>query len=342
MARLSERVLITGSSGLTGRLLLERLQEEGVAVFGMRRSPKQDWEVRGDLNDPESLHEAVRRIQPSHVLHLGGITFPAHSDQTEIYQTNVTGTAALLTALKDLSAPAAVILASSATIYAPPVDDRPISESAPLLPNSHYAVSKLTIEHMARLFSPHLPILVTRPFNYTGAGQPSRFLIPKIVDHFARGERTIELGQPRPLSRFFRCPHGRGGLYAPPENASGRRYGQPLFGPQSTSVVARHRHGRDRRLRDRGEDQSNLRAAGRAPGDRRFNSTYGRTGRPPTFAAHHRHAAVDVREPGPGRVGALIGASMAGKPRSATLRPKSPFVSSARAMTSARRQGRGR
>jgi len=47
---------------------------------------------------------------------------------------------------------------------------------------------------LALNFSDRLPIVIARPFTYTGPGQKNQFVIPKIVEHFAKRLPYIELG----------------------------------------------------------------------------------------------------------------------------------------------------
>jgi GDP-6-deoxy-D-talose 4-dehydrogenase len=149
-----------------------------------------------DLCDAAAVKQVVRHIAPQLVIHLAAVSFVAHSDIDAIYRTNIVGTRNLLAALADLpDSPQSVILASSASVYGrPDHGGLGVGEHTPPHPLSDYAVSKLAMEHMARHWSDRLPLLFTRPFNYTGVGQKESFLIPKIVSHFQRGERVIELG----------------------------------------------------------------------------------------------------------------------------------------------------
>jgi nucleoside-diphosphate-sugar epimerase len=125
-------------------------------------------------------------------VHLAGIAFVAHGDVDSIYHTNVVGTRNLLAALTHCS-PAAVLLSGSANVYGN-ANVEPITESTAVAPANDYAVSKLAMEYMARLWFDKLPIILTRPFNYTGMGQSLDFLLPKIVHHFQHRASIIELG----------------------------------------------------------------------------------------------------------------------------------------------------
>ena len=189
--------LITGLHGFTGRYLAEELRGAGYSIVGIGQE-KSDYAqspyFQCDLSDRQRMLDTVHSIAPDVVVHLAGIAFAAHGSADEIYRTNIVGTRNLLEALASCPRPPrSILLASSANIYGNATVS-PIDETAPPAPTNDYAVSKLAMEYMARLWFDKLPITMVRPFNYTGVGQSPLFLLPKIVDHFRRRAPVIELG----------------------------------------------------------------------------------------------------------------------------------------------------
>lgn len=190
------RALLTGFHGFTGRYVAQELTAAGYQVVGLAHAgdPPETGVLRANLLDYDAVRRVVAEVRPSAVVHLAAISFVAHGDVDEIYRTNVVGTRNLLAALFDAGVrPRSVVLASSANVYGN-AEVEPITEDTPPAPANDYAVSKLAMEYMARLWMDRLPITLVRPFNYTGVGQSEKFLIPKIVAHFRRGDRVIELG----------------------------------------------------------------------------------------------------------------------------------------------------
>jgi nucleoside-diphosphate-sugar epimerase len=178
------KILLTGAAGFTGLFFRSAAEAAGNQVVALQ----------ADLTDKAAVAAEVLQAAPDAVVHLAAISFVGHSDDTAFYGVNVVGTLNLLAGLAALPVkPTKVLLASSANVYGN-CDASPINEDQPPAPVNHYAMSKLAMEHMARTYADRLPLVITRPFNYTGPGQDVNFVIPKLVEHFAQRAPSIALG----------------------------------------------------------------------------------------------------------------------------------------------------
>ncbi|HKT63206.1 MAG TPA: NAD-dependent epimerase/dehydratase family protein [Burkholderia sp.] len=197
------RAFVTGLTGFTGRYMAQRLEAAGYDVWGTvapGAARPDDPAFTNctllpvDLLDANAMRAAVADARPDAVVHLAARAHVAQDEPSQTYAVNIVGTRNLLAALAGLDRrPSAVLLASSANVYGNSTAGV-LDETVLPAPANDYAVSKLAMEYAAKLWADRLPIVIARPFNYTGVGQDDAYLLPKLVSHYARNAPRISLG----------------------------------------------------------------------------------------------------------------------------------------------------
>ena len=190
-----KKTLITGIRSFTGQYLLRELRKHGYIVYGtIYEDLCLDHERTADITKVNDLKRVLTELQPDYIVHLAGISFVPMVDESKIYQVNLLGTLNLIQAIKKTElCPKKILIPSTANVYGNPTQN-PVDETAPTLPINHYGNSKLAMENALKLYFEDYPILITRPFNYSGTGQAENFLIPKIVNHYRVRAKEIQLG----------------------------------------------------------------------------------------------------------------------------------------------------
>ena len=181
---MGKTILLTGADGFTGLHFTQQAICLGHQVHALQ----------SDLTSVDSIARELSSKHFDYVVHLAAISAVTHSDELAFYQVNLFGTLNLLKVLSTQTpTPTKIIIASSANIYGNAAVS-PITELATPAPVNHYAMSKLAMEHMTTQYREQLPLVIVRPFNYTGVGHDDRFVVPKLVNHFRRREESVELG----------------------------------------------------------------------------------------------------------------------------------------------------
>jgi nucleoside-diphosphate-sugar epimerase len=182
-----KKVLITAINSFTGKHLKKYLENNNYEVVGTTLASC-------DITYKKDIINILNEYKPNYIIHLAAISFVAHENNEDFYNINTIGTINLLDAIIELNLKIEkIILVSSATVYGNQ-NKEILDESLCPKPTNHYGASKYSMECLARNYFDKLPIIITRPFNYTGIGQAEHFLIPKIISHYKEKKETIELG----------------------------------------------------------------------------------------------------------------------------------------------------
>lgn len=161
----SERpaVIVTGSSGLLGRPVCQRLAEAGYQVFGFDRvglpEPPKDTEhvrdIECDVSDSASVRAAMRKVHPltggklASVVHMAAY-YDFSGEDSDLYKkVTINGTDRLLNELEDFEIEQ-FVFTSTMLVHAPTEVGQYIAEDNPIEAKWPYPQSKIDTERLIR------------------------------------------------------------------------------------------------------------------------------------------------------------------------------------------------
>ena len=202
------RVLITGAGGFVGRHLIAALAalpdapEIVAGTYGEEAPSLLDARaVSLDVTDAERTFAVIQAEQPTHVMHLAGISVisQANRDVRKTWEVNAQGTLNVALAIKDGAPACRLIFCSSAQVYGGSFrSGKPLAEDAPLDPENFYAASKAAADILVgQMAKAGLRAVRLRPFNHTGPGQPPTLAVASFASQIA----AIERGEQKPVMK---------------------------------------------------------------------------------------------------------------------------------------------
>lgn len=212
----NKTALILGVTGQDGAHLAAHLIRQGYTVFGgfRRGSSTKIWRleyldilkyvklVNINIDEPYHLIETFQEIKPDFIFHVAGESFVADSFTHPLttLETNTIGTLNILEAVRLSAKDTRIFFASSSEVYGDAKDGVLLDEKSEFLPSNPYAISKMTAQHLVRMYRERYSIFATTGilFNHEGPLRTGSFVTRKITYNLARlalkGGEAIELG----------------------------------------------------------------------------------------------------------------------------------------------------
>lgn len=182
------KIAITGATGFLGRYLVAGLAAQGHTLRCWHRptsdrsgfetiADRVEWLVGelGDDNAGKQLTMGCDAVVHAALDHPGGGFRGGEGDIVSFVERNVVGTIKLIEAARAAGAGRFVFI-STCAVHEKILDDRPLDETHPLWPASHYGAHKAAIEKFVHSYGHGLgyPICALRPTGIYGLAHPVR------------------------------------------------------------------------------------------------------------------------------------------------------------------------
>ena len=206
---MSDTILVTGGAGFIGsNFVLQRMREDPTGIVNLDNltyagnqqnlssiadSPRYEF-VRGDIGDRALVGKLLEKHEPRAIVHFAA---ESHVDRSirgpeDFIRTNIDGTFALLEETRAYWSQLSeekrkdfrFLHVSTDEVYGSlSPEDPPFSETTPYAPNSPYAASKASSDHLVRAYhhTYGLPTLTTNCSNNYGPFQFPEKLIPLMI-----------------------------------------------------------------------------------------------------------------------------------------------------------------
>jgi len=199
-----KRAIIVGADGQDGRILFDRLRNEGCAVLGIARTSVRSTEpsapVSIDITNRDRVQATVAEWQPDEVYYLAAFH---HSSQDSVggdtgalfeksHAVHVRGLLNFLDAIKEARSATRLFYAASSLVFGKAGADVQ-DERTPMNPNCIYGITKASGIHCCRFYRTACGIHASTGilYNHESAYRKENFVSQKII----RGAREIAAGK---------------------------------------------------------------------------------------------------------------------------------------------------